>query len=119
MKKTFSIRLPASSSDNLKSKIDKRVRNLKWVVAVAFVIAFALCGAVRRRRSRQEKSSASVSWIIALLLVARCSWRRSGKSCASLDGLRERISPSSTDLPSKSLSAYLSLRRTWFVLRLI
>ena len=38
---------------------------------------------------------------------------------ASLDGLRERISPSSIGLPSKSLSAYLSLRRTWFVLRLI
>ena len=35
------------------------------------------------------------------------------------DGLRERISPSSTGLPSKSLSACLSLRRTWFVLRLI
>ena len=42
MTKTFSILLPASSSDNLKSKIE----NLKWVVAVAFVIAFALCGAV-------------------------------------------------------------------------
>ena len=42
MTKTFSIRLPASSSDNLKSKIE----NPKWVVAVAFVIAFALCGAV-------------------------------------------------------------------------
>jgi putative ABC transport system substrate-binding protein len=46
MTKTFSIRLPASSSDNLKSKIEKRPRRLKWVVAVAFVIAFALCGAV-------------------------------------------------------------------------
>ena len=38
---------------------------------------------------------------------------------ASLDGLRERISPSSTDLRRKRLSACPSLRRTWFVLRLI
>ena len=55
----------------------------------------------------------------ALLLVSRSSWRRSGRSCASLDGLKERISPSSIGLPSKSLNAYLSLRQTWFVLRLI
>ena len=36
-----------------------------------------------------------------------------------LDGLRERISPSSTGLPSKKLSACLSLPRSWCVLRLI
>src|ERR1051326_8514138 len=44
---------------------------------------------------------------------------RSGKSLRNLDGPRGRISPSSTVLPSKSPSACLSLRRTWFVLRLI
>ena len=37
---------------------------------------------------------------------------------ASLDGLRERISPSSTDLPSKTMSGCLSLRGSWFDLRL-
>ena len=35
-------------------------------------------------RSSLEKSSASVSWIQALLLVARSSWRRSGKSLNKL-----------------------------------
>ena len=42
MTKTFSIRLPTSSSDNLKSKI----KNLKWVGIVAIGVVFALCGAV-------------------------------------------------------------------------
>ena len=32
-----------------------------------------------------------------------------------LGWVEERISPSSTGLPSRSLSAYLSLRRSWFV----
>jgi hypothetical protein len=46
-----------------------------------------------------------------------------------LDGFRQelsklgwiegKISPSSTGLPSKRWSAYLSLRRNWFVLKLI
>ncbi len=36
-----------------------------------------------------------------------------------LGGLREKISPSSTDLQSKSLSGYLSLLLNWFVLSLI
>ena len=29
-----------------------------------------------------------------------------------MDGLKEKISPSSTDLPSKRMSVYLSLRRS-------
>src|SRR4030095_5241903 len=44
------------------------------------------------------------------------SSRRSGRSCASLAGLKEKTSPSSIGLPNKTLSVYLSLRRTWFVL---
>jgi hypothetical protein len=36
-----------------------------------------------------------------------------------LGWMRERISPSSIGLPSKNLSANLSLRPTWFVLSLI
>ena len=50
------------------------------------------------------------------------SRRRGGvpaRTDASLDGSRVKISPSSTDLPSKSLDGYLSLRRSWFVSRLI
>ena len=38
---------------------------------------------------------------------------------ANLAGLREETSPSSTDLLREKLSACLSLRRTWFVSRLI
>ena len=74
---------------------------------------------LREAQQPTEKSSASVSWMQALLLVARVSWRRSGRRCASLDGSRERISPSSTGLQSKRMSACLSLQRTWFVSRLI
>ena len=36
---------------------------------------------------------------------ARSSWRRSVRSCASLDGLKEKTSPSNIGLQSKSLSA--------------
>jgi ABC-type nitrate/sulfonate/bicarbonate transport system substrate-binding protein len=36
-----------------------------------------------------------------------------------LDGLTERISPSSTGFHREKMIACLSLRRTWFVLRLI
>jgi hypothetical protein len=46
MTKTYSIRLPASSSDNPKSAIQKRPRRPKWVGLLAFVLAFTLCGAV-------------------------------------------------------------------------
>ena len=42
-----------------------------------------------------------VSWIIALLLASRFSWRRFGGDYTSLDGLREKISSSSTDFQSK------------------
>src|SRR5215467_3891081 len=69
------------------------------------------------RRSRQEKSSASVSWIQALLLVWQGFWRHFGKNSASLVGSKGKTSPSSTDLPSKSLNACLSLQRNWFVSR--
>ena len=38
---------------------------------------------------------------------------------SKLGWIEDGISPSSTGLPSKSLSGYLSLQRNWFVLRLI
>ena len=38
---------------------------------------------------------------------------------SKLGWIEERILPSSTDLQSKNVSGCLSLRRTWFVLRLI
>src|SRR4249920_3445330 len=47
MVEKISIRLLDSCSDNPKSKIEKRPRRPKWLVGfVAFVIAFAMCGAV-------------------------------------------------------------------------
>ena len=67
-------------SDNRKSKI----QNQKWAGLFALVLAFALGRGEGRRRSRQGKSSASVSWMQALLLVARSSWRRSGRELSKL-----------------------------------
>jgi putative ABC transport system substrate-binding protein len=46
MIKNFSIQLSMSSSDNPKSKIQKRPRRLKWDGLVTLVIAFVMCGAV-------------------------------------------------------------------------
>ena len=54
MNKEFSIRAPGFLSDNPKSKtcaelsrsIQKRPRRLKWIVVVAIVVVFAVCGAV-------------------------------------------------------------------------
>jgi len=45
MTKTFSSRLPASSSDNRKSKIQKRPRRPKWGWSLAIGFTFVLCGA--------------------------------------------------------------------------
>src|SRR6266508_540148 len=50
MTKTFSIRLPAFSSDNRKSKI----QNLKWGGTVAIGVTFAMCGAVADAQQRTK-----------------------------------------------------------------
>ena len=62
-------------SDNLKSKIE----NLKLVGLLAIALTFTFGGAVVDAQ-QTGKSSASVSWIIALLPVWQSSWRRFGKS---------------------------------------
>jgi hypothetical protein len=51
--------------------------------------------------SNLEKSSGSVFSIIVLLQVWQGYWRRFARSCASLAGLRERISLSNTGLPEQ------------------
>ena len=61
---------------------------------------FALCGSVDAQQT--EKVFRIGFLITALLPVVRFSWSPSGRSCASLAGSREKISPSSTGLPSKS-----------------
>ena len=74
-------------------------RQLTFVCLTLCAMLFALCASLRR--SRPEKIPRIGFLDEALLLVARRSWRRSARSCASLDGSRERISPSSIGLPSK------------------
>ena len=46
MTKTFSIRLPVSSADNRKSKIQKRPHGRKLAGIVALVVTLVMCGAV-------------------------------------------------------------------------
>src|SRR4030095_7819385 len=66
------------------------------------------------RRSRQGKSPAWASLLIALLPVARSSRRRSGRRYASLAGSGERILPSIIGSQRGKIAVYLSLPRTWF-----
>ena len=86
---------------------------------VAFVLAFVLCGAWRRRSSR-EKSSASVSWMnstasgSAVLVEA---FRQELSKLGWIEGKNFTIEYRFAE--GKGMSACLSLRRTWFVLRLI
>ncbi len=55
----------------------------------------------------------------ALLLVCAVLVEAFRQELRKLGWIEGKTSPSSTGLQSKSLSAYLSLPRTWFVLRLI
>jgi len=68
-------------SDNRKYEtypdLCRRIKNRKLVVVLA--VAFTLYGAAAGAQ-QTGKSSASVSSMQALLLVARSSWTRSGKS---------------------------------------
>ena len=54
----------------------------------------------------------------ALLLVWQGSWEAFRQEIGKLGWIEGKILPSSTGLLSKSRSSFLSLRRTWFVLRL-
>ena len=63
--------------DGLNASLKSALRNLKSAILVALC---SLLRAVPLTLSRPGKSPASVSWIIALLPVARSSWTRFGKS---------------------------------------
>ena len=91
----------------------------KKITVIVTLCAMLFALSVSADAQQTGKSPALVSWIQALLPVARSSWSHFGKSCANLAGLKEKTLPSSTGLPSKSLSACLSWRQTWFNLRLI
>ena len=85
-----------------------------WLLATLFLANLSLADAQQTgkvfRIGFLDASTASGS---AVLLDA---FRQEMIKLGWIEG---KISPSSIDLRSKSLSAYLSLRRTWFVLRLI
>jgi hypothetical protein len=79
------------------------------LVAVGAVAHAQQTGKVPRRGYLDNSTAVGSAGLLEVF------WQES----ASLDGSTERISPSSTGLPSKRLSACLSLPRTWFVSRLI
>jgi len=62
----------------------------------AIVLTFVFGGAVAQAQQTEKIARIGFLDTSALLPVARSSWKRSCKSWASLVGLRERISPSST-----------------------
>jgi hypothetical protein len=79
------------SSDNRQSKIG----NPKWVGLVAFVIAFALCGAVGQ--TQQPGKIFRIGFLDgSTAAVWQFSWTRSARAAQSSVGLKERISPSNT-----------------------
>jgi hypothetical protein len=91
----------------------RRIHNRKLPGIVVMAVAFATCGAFANAQQATKVGrigfldSGTASGTAVLLEAFR-------QSCVSLDGLKERISSSSTGLPSKKMSAYLSLRPNWF-----
>jgi hypothetical protein len=90
--------------------------------------------------THEKKNTSVVLAILSLISVYPADAQQTGKvlrigfldnstaagSAVLVDAFRQEMrklgwkkSPSSTGLPSKRMSACLSLRRTWFVLRLI
>ena len=106
-------------SDNRQSKIEKRPRGLKWVGLVALAVAFVLCGAAVQaqqpgkifRIGYLDNSTASGS---AVFLDV---FRKELSKLGWIEGKNFTIEYRFAE--AKALSACLSLRRTWFVLRLI
>ena len=89
----------------------------KITVLALSTMLFAICGSVEAQQTSKirkigylDNSTASGS---AVLLDA---FRQELSKLGWIEG---RTSPSNTDLQSKRPTAYLNLRRTWFVLRLI
>jgi hypothetical protein len=115
MIRRYWVRWLDSFSDNRKSEIE----NPKLVGIVAIGVVFALCGAVAQAQQATkiprigvlDGSTASGN---AVRLEA---FRQELSKLGWIEG--KKISPSRIGLPSKSLGACLSLRRSWFVLKLI
>ena len=116
-------RFLVSHSDNPKSKscpeLCRRIQNPKWVGLVAFVLAFALCGAVADaqqpgkifRIGYLDGGNAAGSAVLVdafLQELTKLGW---------IEG--KNITIEYRFAENKGLSTCLSLRRSWFVLRLI
>ena len=114
MKVFSSKQVSKSCSDNQKSKI----QNPKWVGLFAIVVTLTVC------RARVDAQQAGKIFRIGFLDISTASGsavrlQAFWQEYAGLAGSRERILPSSTDLQRGKVTVYLSLPRTWFVLRLI
>ena len=122
MNSVFRLQFLSSASDNRKPVLShvevSAIENLKLVGLLAIAFTFAFGGAVAQAQ-QTGKIFRIGSWIQVPLPAWRSSSRRSGRRCASSDGSRERILPSSTDLQRGKMTASLSLQRSWFVLRSI
>ena len=86
-------------------------------VSILFVVLLAIGVIAEAQQAR--KSSALVSWMIALLPVARSSWRRSGKSRRKLGWIEGKNIIFEYRFAEQKNERLLSLLRSWFVLRLI
>ena len=113
MTKIFSIRFPAFSSGNRKSKIQNR----KWVGLFAFVVALTVCGAGAEAQQTGKifrmgildpstASGSAVFWEALRQELSKLGWIE-GKNITIEYRFAERT------------SACPSLRRTWLVLKLI
>ena len=85
----------------------------KFTVLTLCAMLFALCSSAQAQQTSKVPrigflGNSTASGIAVLLDAFR-------QELSKLGWIEERISPSSTGLPSKSVSACLSLRRTWFV----
>jgi hypothetical protein len=122
MHNTLLKRFLNSRSRNRKSKacpeLRRRIKNRKWVGIFAIVVALTVCGA--RAEAQQTGKGPRIGFLdtstasgIAVLLEA---FRQELLKLGWIEG---KNFLSSTGMPSKRMSACLSLQRTWFVLRLI
>ena len=96
-------------------------KNMKKKITVITALRHALCAYALflPRRSSQEKSSASVSWILALLPVCAVLVEAFRQELSKLGWIEGKNITIEYRFAEESLSACLSLRRSWFVLRLI
>jgi hypothetical protein len=114
VKQKFFLRYLCFQSENLKSKIE----NPKWVRVFALALTIAFGGAVADAQQPEKifrigylDNSNAISQAVLLEALRQ--------ELSKLAGLKEKTSPSSTDLPRGRMTVCMSLRRTWFVLRLI